>query len=198
MKRSEKILLIVFGFVFLIIVGGGMIAFGIQNYRAIQDQSLTLTKRISEMKASIAEGSEWQRRSKWLDENVPSFTSRQEASTRLLDTLQKEADKNALILAGKEFIEEIKHLGQDGLPQEEEGGYFDRASVKITITGTQEKALFGWLHSLQQPSAFLGVTRLQLTPSGQGKTVNVEVEITQFYREKAAAKITKTNTGGRP
>ena len=36
MKRSEKILLTVFGFVFLIIVGGGLIAFGIQNYRAIQ------------------------------------------------------------------------------------------------------------------------------------------------------------------
>jgi hypothetical protein len=197
MKRSEKILLTVFGFVFLIIVGGGLIAFGIQNYRAIQAESASLTQRISEMKAAIAEGSEWQRRSKWLDESVPSFTSRQEASTRLLDTLQKEADKNALTLAGKEFIEETKQLGQDGLPVEE-GGYFDQASVKITITGTQEQALFGWLHALQQPSAFLGVTRLQLTPSGQGKTVNVEVEITQFYREKAAAKITKTEIGKRP
>jgi hypothetical protein len=197
MKRSEKILLTVFGFVFLIIVGGGLIAFGIQNYRAIQAESASLTQRISEMKAAIAEGSEWQRRSKWLDESVPSFTSRQEASTRLLDTLQKEADKNALTLAGKEFIEETKQLGQDGLPVEE-GGYFDQASVKITITGTQEQALFGWLHALQQPSAFLGVTRLQLTPSGQGKTVNVEVEITQFYREKAAAKITKSDIGGRP
>jgi hypothetical protein len=197
MKRSEKILLTVFGFVFILIVGGGMIAFGIQNYRAIQAESASLTQRISEMKAAIAEGSEWQRRSKWLDESVPSFTSRQEASTRLLDTLQKEADKNALTLAGKEFIEETKQLGQDGLPVEE-GGYFDQASVKITITGTQEQALFGWLHALQQPSAFLGVTRLQLTPSGQGKTVNVEVEITQFYREKAAAKITKSDIGGRP
>jgi hypothetical protein len=198
MKRSEKILLTVFGFVFLIIVGGGMIAYGIQNYRSIQDESVSLTKRISEMKAAIAEGSEWQRRSEWLDESVPSFTSRQEASSRLLDTLQKEADNNALTLAGKEFIEEAKPLGQDGLPVEEEGGYFDQASVKITITGTKEQALFGWLHALQQPSAFLGVTRLQLTPSGQGKTVNVEVEITQFYREKAAAKITKADIGGRP
>ncbi|MCX6854704.1 MAG: hypothetical protein NTV80_07335 [Verrucomicrobia bacterium] len=197
MKRSEKILLTVFGFVFLIIVGGGMLAFGIQNYRSIQDESASLAKRITEMKAAIAEGSEWQRRSQWLDESVPSFTSRQDASSKLLDMIQKEADKNSLTLAGKEFIEEVKQLAPDGLPVEEEGGYFDQASVKITITGTKEQPLFGWMHALQQPSAFLGITRLQLTPSGQGKTVNVEVEITQFYREKAAAKITKADIGGR-
>jgi hypothetical protein len=198
MKRSEKILLTVFGFVFLIIVGGGMLALGIQNYRSIQDESASLAKRITEMKAAIAEGSEWQRRSQWLDESVPSFTSRQDASSKLLDMIQKEADKNSLTLAGKEFIEEVKQLAPDGLPVEEEGGYFDQASVKITITGTKEQPLFGWMHALQQPSAFLGITRLQLTPSGQGKTVNVEVEITQFYREKAAAKITKADIGGRP
>jgi hypothetical protein len=198
MKRSEKILLIAFGFVFLIIVGGGMLAFGIQNYRGIQEETASLSKRITEMKAAIAEGSEWQRRSEWLDESVPSFTSRQDASSKLLDTLQKEADKNSLTLAGKEFIEEVKQLAPDGLPVEEAGGYFDQASVKITITGTKEQPLFAWMHALQQPSAFLGITRLQLTPSGQGKTVNVEVEITQFYREKAAAKITKADIGGRP
>lgn len=198
MKRSEKILLTVFGFIFLIVVGGGMLAYGIQTYRSIQEESASLTKRISEMKESISQGSDWQRRCEWLDESVPNFTSRQEASSHLLDIIQKEADKNSLTIAGKEFIEEAKSLAVDGLPVEEAGGYFDQASVKITITGTKEQALFGWMHALQQPAGFLGITRLQLTPSGQGKTVNVEIEITQFYREKPPAKITKADIGRRP
>jgi len=194
MKRSEKILLIVFGFIFLIIVGGGMVAYGIQTYRGIQQECISLNERIVEMNAAIAQGSEWQRRSQWLDASVPNFTSRQDASSRLLDSIQKEADKNSLTLAGKEFVEEVKVLAQDGLPIEEEGGYYDKASVKITITETKEQALFAWMHGLQQPDSFLGITRLQITPSGKSKTVNVEVEVTQFYREKAAAKITKADT----
>ena len=116
MKRSERILLTIFGFIFLIIVGGGLLAFGIQSYRGIQTEADGLRKRIVEMKDAISQGSEWQRRSEWLDANVPSFTSRQEASTRLLEMIQKEADKSALTIGGKEFVEEVKQLAQDGLP----------------------------------------------------------------------------------
>jgi hypothetical protein len=35
MKRSEKILLTVFGVLFLVIIGGGAVAMGIKNYMAI-------------------------------------------------------------------------------------------------------------------------------------------------------------------
>jgi hypothetical protein len=198
MKRSERILLTIFGFVFLIIVGGGLLAFGIQNYRGIQTEADGLRKRVVEMNEAISQGSEWQRRSEWLDANVPSFTSRQDASSKLLDTIQKEADKSTLTLSGKEFVEEVKMLAQDGLPVEESGGYYDHASVKITLTNAKEQALFTWMHAVQQPGSFLGITRLQINPSGQGKTVNVEVEVTQYYREKTSSKITKADTGGRP
>ncbi len=194
MKRSEKILLGIFGFVFLVIVGGGLLAFGIQNYRGIQEECEGLRNRVVEMNDAISQGSEWQRRSQWLDAQVPSFSSKQEASTRLLDMIQKEAGKNSITIGGTEFIEELKQLGQDGLPLDETGGYFDHASVKITIPNAKEQSLFSWMHALQQPGAFLGITRLQLTPSGQGKTVNVEAEVTQYYREKANNKITRANT----
>jgi hypothetical protein len=194
MKRSERILLGIFGFVFLVIVGGGLLAFGIQNYRGIQEECEGLRNRVVEMNDAISQGSEWQRRSQWLDAQVPSFTSKQEASTRLLDMVQKEAAKNSITIGATEFIEELKQLGQDGLPLEEAGGYFDHASVKITIPNAKEQSLFAWMHALQQPGAFLGITRLQITPSGQGKTVNVEAEVTQYYREKANTKITRANT----
>ena len=41
-----------------------------------------------DLDANYSTGSEWQRRHDWLDKQVPSFTSRQEASTRLLETIQ--------------------------------------------------------------------------------------------------------------
>ena len=65
--------------------------------------------------------------------------------------------------------------------------------MKITLAGIQEQAFFGWLHALQQPQSFLGITRMQINPSGTNKTINAEVEFTQFYREKSAPKVSKAN-----
>jgi hypothetical protein len=72
-------------------------------------------------------------------------------------------------------------------------GFFEKASIKITLNGVKEKELFAWMHSIQQPKSFLGITRLQIVPANQGKTVNCEVDITQFYREGQAPKLTKAN-----
>lgn len=191
MKRSEKILLTLFGVLFLVIVGGGAMVMGIKHYMAILEENDSLHDRIIEMNAAIAQGSEWQRRHDWLDKSVPSFTSRQEASTRLLETIQKEADHLSLSLCDRQFLEPVKTMGPDGLPIDEEGGYFDQASVKITLTKVKEQPLFQWMHKLQDPEGFLGITRLQISPAGEGKTVNVEAEITQFYREKGPAKFSK-------
>jgi hypothetical protein len=194
MKRSEKILLTLFGVLFLVIIGGGAVAMGVKHYMAILEENDGLRTRIIEMNEAISQGSEWQRRHDWLDKQVPSFTSRQEASTRLLETIQKEADQLSLNLTDRQFLEPVKTMGQDGLPIEEEGGYFDQASVKITLTKVKEQPLFQWMHKLQAPEGFLGITRLQIAPAGEGKTVNVEAEITQFYREKGPAKFSKANT----
>jgi hypothetical protein len=92
----------------------------------------------------------------------------------------REAEKIGLSIGGKEFLEAARVLGPDGLPLEEDLGYFDHAAVKITLTGVPEQAFFAWLHALQQPQSFLGITRLQINPSGTSKTVNCEVEFTQL------------------
>lgn len=194
MKKSEKILLTIFSVVFLVIIGGGAVAMGIKHYLAIREENETLSGRIIEMNEAIAQGSEWQRRHDWLDKQVPGFSSRQDASVKLLEVIQREADKLSLALAGKEFLEPVKTMGPDGLPLEEEGGYFDQATVKVTLTKVKEQAFFTWLHSMQTPDSFLGITRLQITPGGEGKTINVEAEVTQFYREKASAKLSKAST----
>jgi hypothetical protein len=190
MKKSEKVLLALFGVLFLLIVGGGGLMLGVNKYRAIAQENEQLRDRLVDMNQAITQGAEWQRKSDWMEENVPAMGSRQEASSRLLETIQEEAAEAGVTLTGKEFVEERRAVGIDGQP-EEEGGYFDQATVRVTLVEAKEEALYKWLHAIGQPALFLGVTRLQMTPTGQGKTVNCEVELTQYYREKAAPKLTR-------
>jgi hypothetical protein len=193
MKKSEKVLLGVFAFLLLAIVGGGGLMYAFNNYMAIREENDTLRDRLGEMNLAIAQGADWADKHGWLEEKCPNFTSRQEASAKLLEVITGEAEKIGLSIGGKEFIEAARVLGPDGLPLEEDLGYFDKATVKITLAGVPEKAFFGWLHVLQQPQSFLGITRLQINPNGTNKTINAEVEFTQFYREKSAPKVSKTN-----
>lgn len=193
MKKSEKVLLSLFAVLFLAIVGGGggMLAF--RNYFEVREEVAALRDRLADMNLAISQGADWAEKHAWLDENVPGFTSGQDASARLLEAITREAEKNGLTIGGKEFVEQAKSFGPDGLPLEEELGYFDKATVKATLTGVQEQAFFAWLHALQQPKSFIGITRLQINPSGSNKTINAEVEFTQFYRARSAPKVTKVN-----
>lgn len=191
MKQREKILLGVFGALFLLIVGGGLLASAVRHYLDLLEENDGLRARVLEMHDAIAQGGEWQRRHAWLEESVPTFTSRQEAASRLLEIIQKEADAQSLTLTDRQFLEPARQTGPDGLPVEEEGGYFDQAAVRVTLAKVKEQAAFAWLHALRAPEHFLGVTRLLITPGGEGKTVNIEAEITQFYREKNPSKLSR-------
>ena len=193
MKKSEKVLLGVFAFLFLAIIGGGGLMYAFKNYSAIREENDTLRDRLGDMNLAISQGAEWADKYGWIEEHCPNFTSRQEASAKLLEVITSQADKTGLSIGGKEFIEAARVLGPDGLPLEETLGYFDKATVKITLTGVSEQAFFGWLRALQQPQSFLGITRMQINPSGTNKTINAEVEFSQFYRETSAAKVSKTN-----
>lgn len=193
MKKSEKVLLGVFAFLFLVIIGGGGLMYAFRNYMAIREENDTLRDRLADMNLAISQGADWADRYGWLEENCPNFTSRQEASAKLLEVITAEAEKSGISIGGKEFIEAARVLGPDGLPLEETLGYFDKATVKITLAGVQEQAFFAWLHALQQPRSFIGITRMQINPSGTNKTINAEVEFTQFYREKSAPKVSKAH-----
>lgn len=194
MKKREKALLVVFAILFGVIVGGGLLTYSLKNYRSISEENEKLRNRVAEMTRDIAQGSEWQGRADWADNNIPTFASLEEARGKLLEIVQAQAQKASITVGGKEFIEQAKAVaGLDGTVLEPQG-YFDKASVKITLNGVKEQQLFAWMFALQEPKGFLGITRFQMVPSGQGKTVNCEVEVTQFYREgPAAAKLTKVN-----
>jgi hypothetical protein len=89
MKPREKILLIAFCALFGLIIGGGILVFSLKKYREITADNDDLRSRIELMETTIAHGEEWQSKSEWVQNNVPVFGSRQEASSRLIETIQK-------------------------------------------------------------------------------------------------------------
>ena len=192
MKSREKILLLVFCVLFGVIIGGGVLLFSVRKYREIATDNEDLRDRIALMEITIAHGEEWESKSEWVQDNVPSFTSREEASSKLIAAIQKEAQAAGVTIAAKEFLDEEKTLGADDGEAAPER-LFEKAAIKITVTGVSEKALYTWMHALQQPKSFLGITRLQIVPATQGKAVNCEVDIAQFYRAGQQPKLTKVN-----
>jgi len=193
-KKSEKVLLGLFAVLLfgIVLLGGG--AFALRHYFEVRDETDLLHDRLSSMNLAISQGSEWAERNDWLNENVPAFTSNKDASAKLLERVAQAAQEQALTIGATEFLEPTRPIGSDGLPiEDEEQSYFDKAAIKTILTGVQEQALFAWLHQLQKPGSFLGITRLQINPSGTNKTINAEIEFTQYYREKPGPKVTKTN-----
>lgn len=190
MKQSEKLLLGIFASLLLILVGGGGVLFAYRNYAEIHDEVAQLADQLENMRSQVASGEKWAARQAWIDENLPEFGARQEASTKLYEAVQAEAEKAGVSLLGREILEPTQALGPDGLPldEEEQVNAFDRAAVKITLNGVKEEEFYQWLHALQQPKSFIGITRLQITPNT--KSINAEVEFTQFYRLKEQ-KVTK-------
>ena len=190
MKSSEKLLLGIFASLLLILVGGGGVLFAYRNYAEITDEVSQLGHQLETMRSQVASGEKWAARQAWIDENLPEFGARQEASTKLYEAVQAEAEKAGVSLLGREILEPTQALGPDGLPldEEEQLNAFDRAAVKITLNGVKEEEFYQWLHALQQPKSFIGITRLQITPNS--KSINAEVEFTQFYRLKEQ-KVTK-------
>lgn len=184
MKQREKVLLGVFAVLFLLIIGGMILSFLLQTYRGTQVENVQLRRNIEKMRGVISQGGEWRKRSDWIAEHLPKFPSRQKASAHLLDAVQAKATDVKLTLGAKELLENPLPATEREQPQQSS---FDSASVRIELKDAEEEALMTWLNSLQQPTTFIGVTRLELSPAPEGKKVNSEVELTLYFQELAPA-----------
>lgn len=185
MKPSEKILLSAFALLFLVIVGGGIGSYALNNYRQVTAETESLKTRLQKMSTTIAQGAEWKKRSEFVDAHVPKLGSWEQASSKLYKTAQDEASIAGLKISTNEMVP--RPMVKEG----ESLGYFDKASVKITFNDANEEALFKWMWKLYSLKSFIGVTRLAIAPNPQGKSVNAEVELTQFYRETTPTKLSK-------
>ncbi len=193
MNKREKILLAGFGVLFLVIVGGGLTTFAVKHYREVNAENAELEGRIATMTRDIAQGADWKGRAEFVEENIPVFNSLEEARGKLMEAVQERAKAAGVTISSREYIEQLKPAASLADEPAERPAFYNRTTVKLTLAEAQEKALFAWMFSLQEPKSFLGITRFMMSPAGKGKSVNCEVEITQFYREGQAPKLTKAN-----
>lgn len=189
MKKSEKVLLSIFGALFLLIVGGGVLTYFINTWREIANEKDRLALRLDEMTTALAQSTDWQKRSEWLDANTPSFGSNEQASSKLFELAQKEAESAGLKIATREMVAQTISTDEE----EASTGRYDKASVRFTFAEASEETFFKWMYQLTfgTPKNFIGVTHLRLSPAASGKMVNAEIELTQFYLSSAPANLTR-------
>jgi hypothetical protein len=187
MKKSEQILAAIFGLMFLVIVGGGLGKWAVGTWTSVKDDTRMLEKKLTEMAGTMSQTDVWQERSDWLDDHLPKFTSHEDASSKLFDTVQKVAADSQLSISAREMIPQKQAV------EGEAETFFDQASVKLTFTDVGEKELFTWMHTLaaEKPHRFIGITRMQLQPGGKQHSVTCEVDVTQFFFIVEPAKVAK-------
>lgn len=188
MKPREKTLLMIFLTLLVSLAGGGLLIVSLKSYRSIAGENEALAIRLGAMKEAIAQGEQWQARSQWLEIHAPAYASKEQASSKLLDLIQQHAQKAGLTLGGRELVDGAGAPDGEGTPR-----LFEHAVIKLTFASVPEEAFFKWLHALTQPENLLGVTRLQLEPSADAKTINCEVQITHYYHLDLAPKLTKAS-----
>jgi hypothetical protein len=174
---------------FLVIVGGGVVKWAWASYHEVSADTQRLRSKLQEMTANLSQSEEWAKRSKWLDEQMPKFTSHEDASSKLFETVQAKAQAVSLAISAREM------LPQPQLQEDESAGDYDEASVKLTFTDVGEKELFTWMHSLtaDKPHKFIGITRMQLQPGGKQHSVTCEVDVTQYFISSEPTKVARAN-----
>ncbi len=140
--------------------------------------------RIEALQELLGERGAWEQRHEWMEQTAPSYASRQEASAKLLELVEARAAAGGLTLEGKTFVQADAGAGKalpSGNAVEAAAPVFQSVAVRVGATGSEQEVL-KWIHSLQQPGEFVGVTDLTLTPEPEASALKSEVEVTLYYR----------------
>jgi len=157
--------------------------------KSLFSENVRLRERAAELRSLIDHHDSWAQRDAWLDENVPHFASRQEASSALLEAVEAlagstegESGQSGVILKSRQLTEPTHSADHS----DDNNAYFDATTVKMEIEAP-EAALYQWIHRLHAPDTFRGITALNLERSERSEgntgnaTLRAEVELTQFY-----------------
>lgn len=182
MSNRESRLFLVFG---ILLLGAGLLfggRAGFTKWQGAREETTRLRQEVTDMQALLDDRRTWERRHEWIESALPRHASRQEASASLLALVEAAAHGAGVKLAKRELIAPSGNTGEDEAGDE---AYFDRATVQVGLEAP-EKDVVAWLHRVQNPPHFCGVTRLVLEPGGEaGGLLRCEAEITLWYREEA-------------
>ena len=122
----------------------------------------------------LAEREFWEQRSQWLEQKQPLFTKRSEADLSLLNLITETAPKFNVTVNPPQPTEPSERVG------------LTSSNVIVEARGDLG-AILRWLHSIQQPSAFISIPALTLTPNEQDASeVVLNMTIQKWFRLPAA------------
>lgn len=170
MNHREKRLLLVFAGV----AGALVLFFGFETYRSRME---VLRKETEEARMTVTNAElflqmqdQFADEIEWLELNEPAPRTVQEVQPALEQLATREARSSGLTVLSPSFP-----------PSDENVGYYGRARVRMTVTGS-EAALYRWLHQLQSPEDFRTVVSMELTPLRDDDTqISCTVVLEQWF-----------------
>jgi tRNA(Met) C34 N-acetyltransferase TmcA len=170
MKANEQRLALALGVVLI----GGIAFIGLTKLKTWKQRVDT---RAMEMETRRAEADElltrkefWDQRSSWLSEKQPVYTKAGEATTSVLNLVDELATKHGVKVPLKQPTE----------PSERPG--LISANVTLEVRG-EMKPVLQWLYDLQQPTGFITVPAMTITPNEEDKAeIIVNMNVQKWFR----------------
>lgn len=174
MTASEQRLAIALG---VILVGGGAFL-GLNKMKAWKLRVDVLGREVAAAKADadelLARKEFWDQRSAWLAEKQPPFTKAGEATTSILNLVDELASKHGVSIPLKQPNEGSERAG------------LTSAAVTLKVVG-EMKPVMNWLYDLQQPSAFISVPAMTITPNDEDSAkIELNLRIEKWFRLSAS------------
>ena len=167
--REKKLLtlLLLAGFV----IANFILFSAYQEKKAKADSDFVKAKALLQQAIIFSESSsQLAEEMKWLAENEPPAAAYQEVQTQLQQFAVTEAKNLGLTVKS-----------QDLLPTDDTGAHYNRAQMKITLSGS-EQALYRWFDAINDPAAFRAAYQIRLGPNTQDdKLIDCSATIAQWF-----------------
>ena len=106
----------------------------------------------------------------WLAENQIDPIAYQQVQTKLQQFAESQARNLGLTIKRQEL-----------LPTDTGGVYYNRAQVRIDLTG-QEQALYRWFDAINDPNSFRSALQIRLSPNGKDDTlIDCSATLAQWF-----------------
>lgn len=170
LSRSEFVLL---GFcLFSVVLVGHLIAF--KHYKAELTKAESVLDDLRrrgdhehlEVAAATpaAQAKIWADRMAWLDEQLPTMDSRDQAQAALLEDLRASAKAFNLDIDGQSFVKPASTP------------HYREVAVKMHVDGPERK-VYQWLSGMQSPEKFQSIKFLRLEPEGRRSRPEGDCEV---------------------
>lgn len=170
MTSSEQRLALALG---VIVIGGGAFL-GLNKLKGWKQQvdahAADVSTRRAEADELLSRKDFWDQRASWLAEKQPLFTKQGESISNVISLVDELASKHSVNVPLKQAGEAIERAGMTA------------AVVTLRVEG-EMKPVMDWLLELQQPSNFVAVPAMTITPNEEDiSKIIVEMRVEKWFK----------------